>query len=309
MNKTPELIEERSNIYSNLKDYAEETKKGVVYFYNINLDSIASSVEKYVAGTLEAYFKTSKRINSQEELQSNIDLINSLPNITPNGQILPKKETIELLNEVQQNIIELLNKTGILNNIEMMMCPHIMIKTPTREFKERPYYTGQLHSDAWIGMPSDAIFMCGLLGDIDNTTVEYFEPINPSKNLLDTSPNYKSAQSRYTDLSYIGKMTKDRFIIMDNYCIHRTKYNCDSKARVSLAFGVIMKKTNTQSKPSKIIERFKDSFFNPKDLIQIGKTHTFDIDETLYECEQRHSNPNLSNTKKYSQEPYIKKIS
>ena len=48
---------------------------------------------------------------------------------------------------------------------------------------KRKYATSKIHSDAWNGQVCDAICMTMVDGDVRNNSVEYYCPINPSKNI------------------------------------------------------------------------------------------------------------------------------
>jgi len=300
-----DLIQERSKVYSPLSGYLQTSAPGLVYFYDFEVSSISKSVQRYVEKTLEAYYGKAFDLRNQEQLELHLGEMLGLPNVTPNGTILPKKETAAFLDEVQQSVLSLLGKINVIRHVDKMMCPHIMIKTPRNNLPERPYYTGEIHSDAWVGHHGDAIFMCGVLGDIDGTTVEYFEPIEPSHDFLHKSENFKEAQSRFKDKKYIGKMSTGKFVAMDHCCLHRTKNIKNSGTRISLNFGVIMKSDHSHAVSTQKIQRFEASYFRPKDLSKVGTSLTFAIDETLQQCEQKYLLSDAPVSEPVSSEPFL----
>ncbi len=300
-----DLIQERSKVYNSISGYLQGSVPGLVYFYDFELSSISKSVQTYLEKTLEVYYGKTFDLSGQEQLELHLDEILGLPNVTPNGTILPKKETAAFLDEVQQSILFLLKEINVIEHIDRMMCPHIMIKTPRNNLSERPYYTGEIHSDAWVGHHGDAIFMCGILGDIDGTSVEYFEPIEPSHDFLHRSENFKEAQSRFKDKKYVGKMSTGKFVVMDHCCLHRTKNFENSGARVSLNFGVIMKSDHSHAVSAQKIQRFEDSYFRPEDLSKVGTSYTFAIDETLQQCAQKYLSSDAPISNSVSSEPFL----
>ena len=286
------LSEERAEIYKQLSGYTKESVPGVDYFYDSKLAKLKESVSAYLECSLKAYYKRDFSVRSEDDLKKSSSEILSLPNITPNGLILPKNETAVFLNEVQSDLLDVLQDLDILRHIEKMMCVHVMIKTPdeSKAVQDRPYYTGKIHSDAWVGHHGDAIFMSGLLGDVEGSTVEYFEPIDPKENFLDIADNFEDAKERYTSARFITNMKKSKFVVMDHLCLHRTKSTPNSGPRVSINFGVIMKRSNSKNTFDSAISRWKSSYFKPEDLRKVGASLTFFVSETLDQCEKKFQN-------------------
>ena len=280
------LIEERKSVYKNLQGYSDLSFPGLVYFYDADLSDLRHSISVYLEKTLETFYGKKYSIDTDKDLERHTPDILNLPNVTPNGAILPKKETAPFLNKAQIDVMNLLDKHNISDHIEKLMCIHVMIKAPFESLKtqNRPYYTGKIHSDAWVGHHGDSIFMAGVLGDIEGSTVEYFEPINPNEEFLNISDDFNKAHKRYTGTKYIGKMEKSKLIAMDHACLHRTKFESNSKTRVSINFGVIMKSTYSHENSVEIIDRFEASYFTIEQLRRVGHDLTFFVEETLEQC-------------------------
>ena len=283
------FIENRKKVYKDLNNFNDSSYPGLVYFYDAKFDNLKRSVRNYLKNSLESYYQRKFNIGDDLKLHECVNDILSLPNITPNGNLLPKKETAESLTIVQKDSIDLLDSLGILDNIDRLCCVTVMIKTPTDDNKilNRSYYTGKIHSEAWSGHHppyGDALFMAGILGDIRGNTVEYFEPIKPKENFLDIVNDYNDAHQRYSNIKHIGEMLPSKLIIMDHCCLHRTKFKKDSKTRVSISFGVIMKSSFTHERNTEIIDRWKETYFQSNILKRVGNDTGFYVEETFSEC-------------------------
>ena len=286
------LVEKRRNVYSNLEGYNNSSFPGLVYFYDSNLEMLGRSISQYLEKSLEAFYGEKFSIESVEDLEALTPKILDLPNVTPNGAILPKRETARFLNKAQVEVMRLLDSHGIASHIEKMMCIHVMIKAPDESSmtRERPYYTGKIHSDAWVGHHGDAIFMAGVIGDIEGSTVEYFEPVNPDKDFLTIAKDFNEAHRRYKEKRYIGKMETSKLVAMDHACLHRTKFEKGAKPRVSINFGVLMKSNFSHENSVDIIDRFEKSYFTIDQLRKIGSDLTFFVEETLEDCAKKFKN-------------------
>jgi hypothetical protein len=292
------LVEKRKSVYENLEGYNEASFPGLVYFYDADLQALRSSIARYLEKTLESFYEETFSILSDDDLEKYAPDILNLPNVTPNGTILPKKETGSFLNEAQVAFMKVLDSLKITDQIEKMTCVHVMIKTPHERkiVQNRPYYTGKTHSDAWIGHPGDAQFQVGVLGDIERTTVEYFEPVNPSKDFLSYSSNFDEASKRYSGKNYIGKMEESKLIVVDHVCLHRTKFESNSKTRVSINVGVTMKSDFSSENNVEILNRFEETYFTAEKLKRVGQDLTFFVEETLEQCSRKFKNTSISGT-------------
>jgi hypothetical protein len=294
------LIKQRLSVYEGVVGYNDASLPGLVYFFDTDLKTLSKSVSFYLEKSLELFYNKKYSIESIQDLEKYRKEISGLPNVTPNGQILPKNETAVFLNNVQLEIIKILDRHGLTNYIQEMMCVHVMIKYPNENIQtqERPYYTGKIHSDAWVGHHGDAIFMAGVLGDVEGSTVEYFEPINPNKDFLKVTDDFKKAQERYTGKNYIGKMKQSTLVLMDHTCLHRTKYEDNSKTRISINFGALLKNNSLSKKIFKSIDIIKESggpvsYFTVDQLRKVGNEMTFFVEENLEQCLEKFKKSNV----------------
>ena len=286
------LVEKRKNVYAGLNGYNETSFPGLVYFYDADLQGLSHSISSYLEKSLETFYGREFSIKTDKDVDSHTSEILNLPNVTPNGAILPKNETAAFLNDAQIETMRLLDRHNITDHIEKLMCIHVMIKTPDEPSgtQKRPYYTGKIHSDAWVGHHGDAIFMAGVLGDTEGSTVEYFEPVKPKKDFLTIANDFDEARKRYHGKNYIGKMENSKLVAMDHACLHRTKFEYNAKTRVSINFGVLMKSTFSHKNNVEVINRFEESYFTTEELRRVGHDMTFFVKETFNQCGEKFKN-------------------
>jgi len=287
------IIDVRKKKYEDLAGYDQElSKDGLAYIYNVMPESdrnLKESVLGYINGTLEAYYHREFNISNDDELHENIDKILGLPNVTPNGALVPKNETAYLTNDIQKSLIDYLEEIDILRYVKSLETVNVLIKSYTEvdKFSHRPYYTGKIHTDAWVGHHSDGIVWLGILGVGDDNTMEIFEPINPSNNFLTISQDFDEALKRCNGVKSLGKMSNHKMILMDHICLHQTYYTPSAKTRVTINCGIIMNNPYSYEHSAEKIERFNLAFYPINTLREIGRTLSFHVEESLKEAEDK----------------------
>lgn len=293
------MIESRKKVYSLLSNYNRSlTKEGFVYTFDIpekNLASLKVAAFDYINRSLIQNYGKDFKICSARDLNTHIEKILKMPNITPNGKFLPKNGTAIFLNNVQKELIAYLKKIDILKNIDKLQSVNIWIKTHKQsdEFSNRPLYTGKIHSDAWVGHPGDSILWLSPVMSKKNT-MEIIEPLNPADDYLSVSDTFEEARERYSGTKLIGKVRYGKMAIMDHMCLHRTYYEEDSFPRITISCGVTMRSEESlEKKSNKAFRKEFDSSYYPVSILkEVGRTLTFSVKETLAECETRFKDKN-----------------
>jgi hypothetical protein len=281
------LIEHRKRVYENLpKIKLSNESTDIVLFYDIsesNYEKLKKATQEFILKNLSVFYKE-KYTWSEDFLEKNESLINSLPSKTPNGVIFPKKETIQEFEEMQRSINQIFRDLKIWPHIKKMVIPNVRFKSvnENQDAKNRPYYTGKLHSDAWVGHQGDSVFLIGVLGDIDNNTVEFNEPIGTKFDYLHKAKSFDEGNSRYESLKYLGTLKSQKLCIMDHACLHKTYLKENSKPRISIDIAVLI-----ESEYSHVFdEGFDESVYNYHDSVymeKIGITKNYKIETSIFE--------------------------
>lgn len=279
------IIETRKQVYKNFpKDNLEISLSDLVLFYNISendyLDLISNVKSFLLKSLLLVYNK--EFVWTEDFLEIHDKLIMNLPNKTPNGILNPKLETSEEFTKIQTSVNNILNNLGIYPHIKTLAVPNLRYKSSIepKEVQTRSYYTSKYHSDAWVGHVGDSIFLIGVLGDIDNNTVEFNEPINVHDNYLSKAESFDEGNTRYESFSVLGTLTKGKLGIMDHACLHRTLVKEGSKPRLSLDIAVMVNSEHSHSN-SKGFDKKAYKYYEPSLLNLIGKTKKYDVVESI----------------------------
>ena len=257
------FLEKRKRIYDRFPK--DKTLTNFLLMYDVcekDFVPLQDNVKQYITETLSIFYNEKISYVDDSFLDSHYDKITNLPNITKNGIIFPKKETIDYFTEIQKSINDILQSLKLDQVISQLGNINLRIKNinESDQTKNRPYYTGSLHSDAWVGHQGDSICMIGVLGDVEGATVEYYEPVDVDDNFMDIAENFDEGNKRYKSLKYLGQMQEQHFVVMDHACVHRTALKPNCKSRVSIDFPIITNSKFSNLKNAKIIKRFAPSF-------------------------------------------------
>ena len=279
------IIETRKQVYKNFpKDNLEISLSDLVLFYNISendyLDLI-SNVKSFLLKSLSLVYNK-EFVWTEDFLEIHDELIMNLPNKTPNGILNPKLETSTEYTKIQVSINNILENLGIYSHIKKLAIPNLRYKSTSepKGIQTRPYYTSKYHSDAWVGHVGDSIFLIGVLGDIDNNTVEFNEPINVHDNYLSKAESFDEGNTRYESFNVLGSLTKGKLGVMDHACLHRTLVKEGSKPRLSLDIAVMVDSEYSHAYSEGFNEK-SYQYYEPSLLKSIGKTKKYDVTESI----------------------------
>lgn len=165
--------------------------------------------------------------------------ISKLPNITPNGLVLPKKDNFLAYNDIHKEVAKLLDSLGISNRVLSIHNPiNIRLVRGTHEGGTRPKASTKLHTDIWAGeFANSMMIFIPLFGDIENIGVEFFEPSD------EFYPDFVRILNDYDEGKHLIENSikyncplKNEFIyFIDSFLLHRTFKNSNSW-RLSLDF-------------------------------------------------------------------------
>ena len=268
INSTSPVINERLKIYDQVKSKLKISEDFDVVF-NIKLDKKSLNELKkvtkiYVSKCLELQYEKKFKIR-KDFLYSYKNEIYKLTNITPNGVVRPKKETIKFYFKIQSVLKKILKKNKLLDFVEFIEFPEVRIVKPMHEKyqKNRPFATSKPHSDAWAGHPADGRTNIFIDGDVKNTLI-YYLPINPKPSILTKKNNYNQKIKTFDGVKKLTNMKDGLFYYFDMLCVHHTK-NDKCKPRMSIDFGISFKSKKSRFNKNKLSNRYKINFINKKD--------------------------------------------
>ena len=247
------------------------------------LNSFNNSVIKYLSKSATNSYKLKSEKSIINFYDRNIDKLNF---ITPNGAVVPKKETAEEFNLITKIFIKIIKSLNIQSNIVRFHIPlNIRVKFSNipSSYYLRDRATEKPHSDSWAGESSNCVnFHIPIFGDVDNNKMEFFYPKKLNENWLRPLKNFQTGfkyKKYYKRLNF--KTSKGNLIISDFATLHRTirKKNC--KTRVSLDTTFEIKRTNKFS-ISKIHKDRKNEYISFKKYEKLGDKNKYYFSDSIF---------------------------
>ena len=219
-----------------------------------------------------------------------MDDILKLPNITPNGLILPKVENIAAYNQFFLAINNAFSKIGIDEHIDKMQFPiNIRLQTGKldKELSRRPRASTKYHSDIWAGDPLNSVLsFLNLVGDpVKISGIEFFKTDNFPKKLVKLFEDYDEAK-------YIAKESEKLSTLFDNsgwffsdaYLMHRTTKNNGEGIRISADFRFTTREHCESDGENSFLDKNKEDFFiEYAKFKEIGKSIFLHTEERMHD--------------------------
>jgi len=280
-----DIIEQRKKVYQEfpkenlIKDLSELVPS--YKLSNEDYSALQRVTKDYLLKSLNLSYKQ-KFIWEDDFLEKNSDFIMNLPNKTPNGIIKPKSELIKEYNDIQKVLNDIMIKLKIFSYFTKFTPINIRFKPSTelKEVESRPYFTGKHHSDAWVGHKGDCQLLIGVLGDVNNNTVEFNEPLNVHNNYLSVAESFDEGNTRYGGFKKIGLLREQTLAIMDHACLHRTFIKNNSKPRLSIDIASMVDSKFSHVFDDNYNEDYIDYYSNNV-IKNIGSTNTYEVKESI----------------------------
>lgn len=193
----------------------------------------------------------------------NISKKYKLSNMTPNGKLVPKKQTEKEYNEFVLNYYKTINSLNFNSKIRKIILPVLRFKEKKiNTLNQKRNSRSELpHTDAWAGWGSNSILiMIPINGDVKKNRVNFYEfPKNINKSWM-RKKNFVTAQSFVKKFKKIKHHYKIGYIyIADISVLHCTKRLGGSKDRLSIDIPIM------------INGNYRISNFQKKDSIDLKK--------------------------------------
>lgn len=250
-----------------------------------HIESIKQAVNIVLWECLKEYYKDYHFNFIPNIFDEHVDLIKKLPNITPNGLLLPKNENILAYNIFHKTCVEVFSKYNFFKKIKSIQFPiniRIVIGNRDIELEKRPRASTKIHTDIWASEPSAALMgFLSLFGDTQNISVKFMEPDFIPEDMIRPLDDYDQAKHIVKNSKLYGNsLDESGFFIVDPYLFHQTFMNSNA-ARLSLD----MRFLPCQFVDSDFFdgEERKKYFLKCEEWSAIGKTKIFYTDEPFKE--------------------------
>lgn len=205
--------------------------------------NLRTLLNMFLWSCLTAAFPQRKYQLTDDMLKDYEEDVLSLPNVTPNGLILPKRENALAFNQLQKAASASFAKLGFGKNIARVQYPinvRLQNGRPNPAIDTRPRASVKLHSDIWAGDPASAVlcFLC-LLGDpLTSSGIRFFRPKQFPKEMVKALENFNEGASVMKYASELPQFDNRGWYLADSYLIHQTTKQ-GSAARISIDFRII----------------------------------------------------------------------
>ena len=197
----------------------------------------------YLWHSLSAVFPERSFVLDRTLLVGHRDALLNLPNRTPNGVILPRRETFLSFNMIHQVLANVIEDAGMLTAFSHLQIPcnvRLVEGTPDRDTDARSYSSTKIHTDVWNGEPiSSILFNIPVLGDPEAVDLRFYEPRNFPSKLRVALSDYKLGEAVSSSVvEYPVAFQMGHLFISDALSLHQTVKRRPA-LRLSLDFRAI----------------------------------------------------------------------
>lgn len=244
---------------------------------------IEQAVKIYLWSCLTQHFPEQVFDVGADPLTQYAEFVERLPNVTPNGLVLPKAENLFAYNALHRVVSDAVKALKIDDQIARVQFPiNIRLQSgrPDPQRDERPHSSTKMHSDIWVGDPAGGIIVfLSVLGDPDKVGIRFFEPPEFPEAFIRSLDNFDEGQAlaeRSAELS--TRFTDHGWFFVDPFLIHRTTKS-GSGMRLSVDFRFIPKNRVESDRDEDEIRR--PYFIAIEDWHAVGRDRMLVTDETL----------------------------
>lgn len=247
---------------------------------------LRSAVRHYISACLDANH-LAVLDDSPDPLLDARERILSLPNLTPNGLLLPKRDVALEFNVVQATVARIVRSRVVETELESIQLPlniRLADGRPDTDRDLRAHASSKLHSDIWAGEPTHALMaMIPVLGDT-STNVEFFHPDDRLLAYVRTLPDFTEAAHLGGGARYPCELVPGSCYLMDPFVLHRTVRR-GGGLRASIDFRMLARRRVPSD-----VEREADKAPNYRTLGEwnaVGVDRMVTPTESMAECRKR----------------------
>lgn len=201
-----------------------------------------------------------------------------IPNITPNGMIVPKRHTMMEYNILVRTFAEAVQATGVAPWISSWHVPlNVRIKFAEADEAnlQRHHPTEHIHSDSWAGESSESVTVhVPLFGDCAGNHVAFYDPPGEfQEDWLGPRPSYLDGlevAKKYRPVDFVP--TAGNMVLADFATLHASsrRPGCGTRVSIDTTFHLKREVSNEKIHQWRTGERAPHSV-----LLGAGETHLF----------------------------------
>ncbi|MAV87011.1 MAG: hypothetical protein CMM67_02065 [Rhodospirillaceae bacterium] len=210
-----------------------------------HFEDLRKKINSYIYTNLSNFYYD-ETINFDSSLfESQPNQIRGLPNITPNGLILPKKPTCSEYNNIHSSVVKIFQEFKLDKHVSNIHAPINIRLVDGAKSKndQRPHSSTKMHSDIWAGEPSNSIAVfIPIFSDEKNINVKWIEPLTFPEKLMQPLSDFNDGKDIVNGgMEYEVDFSPGNIILVDPYLIHATNKVRDL-LRLSIDFRFITQK-------------------------------------------------------------------
>lgn len=262
-----------------------------------SLNNVKELTRTYLYQTLLAAYPNEDLKYESNILETQKNLLINLPNATPNGIILPKKETWLTYNLLHQSVAKLFHEVL---DFEKIVSLHIPLNIRMNRglacplnYLNRPRASVKIHSDIWAGEYTNSIMaFVPIDGDFIANGIDFFNtPLEFSPQFVRPLEDYNDGASIHEGLSPLDiQMSPEHLYLVDPFLLHKTKQSADS-LRVTIDFRLRVEPQLDSDSSNYETDRAGD-YFPPSTWMQLGQGYMLTSNEPIGTFSKNTGSPN-----------------
>ena len=242
------------------------------------LKHLQDTVATYVSKSLpfdDGPLEEKNLINAYEEFEKSILCV------TPNGIIVPKRNTTLEFNNVVKALMKIVENLGISAFIKSWYIPlNVRIKFGHVHKKDlkRAHATETTHSDSWTGLSSESVIIhIPLFGDTYHNSVHCYDPpLTFQEDWLGPRLSYDEGTEivkRYKPIDFV--CPKGSVMMLDTATLHSTRRLPGCGSRISLDAAFVLRKEGSDENYDGIHPMRENEHLSPEKMFLIGEKYMF----------------------------------
>ena len=207
---------------------------------------LRNTVNLYLYATLDSWYRDRTFSLNSELLSDAAEAIRGLPNITPNGLVLPKRQNYLAYNMVHAAVAAIVAELELKAHIATIHAPinvRIVDGRADPRIDQRPRASVKWHSDMWAGEPAAAVIVfIPVFGAPGALGVRWIEPRSFPTELTGPLDDFREGASVIEGgREYAVSFDPGVILLSDPFLVHATQRNADA-LRLSIDFRFVSRR-------------------------------------------------------------------
>ena len=297
MTAFPERAERLAGIVDGLDVVVDYPLLKAVRLPDALMKRLRNAVNLYLYATLDSYYRDRVFDLNGELLVSAAAEIRELPNITPNGLILAKKQNYLAYNMVHSVAVDVFTALGLPRHVRSIHAPINLrlVDGSDRRFDGRPRASAKWHSDMWAGEPAAAV-ICFLpvFGQIGKLGVRWIEPNSFPRDLARPLDDFRDGESIIAGgTEYTVPFDPGVMIFSDPFLVHATQRD-SLDLRLSVDFRFVAREGIASDALAPGTRQ--ENYLSYEDWAEIGRSRVLTTDAPL----EPYTGPDIATANEYA---------